>query len=147
MAINTGSLTVAKNTCIEALIAKTGGAQKKNAFQGFLPPTINTYSTFFSGGDDVANTWNAPITEFRMNCDLAGYFVTQPLADVFIMQIMSALPVRNSGNVFWFRLRAGGNPLCELRPVKIGNDTRESAMWVVQMGLEMVFDTTSVATP
>jgi len=143
MAIDPDSLTAAKQKVMDIIAAANGSEHEKNAFIGRLPPAIDTWAIFFGGGGDVRNTWNHEITELRCDSDIVGYFSSQPGADRFVMLTLDALPIRNQGNVAWYRMRSGGmfkiDPEC--RPV--GGDAGNQILWVVRIGTELVFDTTS----
>ena len=143
MSIDPASLTAAKQTCFDHVAAANGSTYQKEGFIGRLPPAIDTWAMFFGGGGDVRNTWNHEITELRVDSDIVGYFADQEGADRFVMMTLDALPIRNQGNVAWYRMRSGGmfkiDPECR----RTGGDTKDRIVWVVRIGLELVFDTTT----
>ena len=142
MAIDVNSFTAAKAKCFEQVAAANGSTLHENGFIGRLMPAADVWGMFFGGGGDVRNTWNHEITELRMDSDIVGQFTSQGGADIFIMGTLDALPIRLEGNVAWYRLRSGGMPKLTEEWRQVGGDNKQSLLWVVRIGLEVVFDTT-----
>lgn len=165
------SFTKAKATVFAKLIAAVGTIDSikgwkakngQNSFQGFLPPTFDTWGITFGGGGDVSQTWNTkPPWEMQMNWDIEGQFRDQAAADEVGMGLLSGMDMGRldaNGNtaaagawclVQTFRLRAGGNLDVYLGSKKIANEgakekdgtTAPVPLWILKMGGIIVFNT------
>jgi hypothetical protein len=135
----------AEDTVFKLLCLATGCQERKHAFQGYLPPIGNTWALKVGGGGHVQNTWTAPITELIMDADIEGCFLDRPLAQVFALSILKALPITRKENVQCFRLRTGGMPDIKFLEKTLGNESAPRIVWTVTIGCEIVFNTTDKA--
>lgn len=131
----------AEDAIFKALCLATGSEAKKNAFQGYLPPVGNVWALKVGGGNQVSNTWTAPITELMMNADIEGLFLDRVRAQEFSLAVLNVLPIRRVENVQMFRLRSGGLPDVKFKEVKLANMENDTILWSVSIGCEIVFNT------
>ena len=135
----------AEDAVFEKLLVATGTEEKKNAFQGYLPPIGNAWALKVGGGGDVRNTWGGNITELRMDADIEAIFLERARAQVFAMKVLQALPISRIDNVQCFRLRTGGMPDIKFKEVTMGNEEKPRLVWTCSIACEIVFNTVEKA--
>lgn len=134
----------ATDTCMEHLCRKLGSVENRDAFRYYLPLASPVWGFQIGGGGDVRNTWtDGQPTELRMHAEVRGRFDNLAAAQTFVMKLVKALPIVNVGNVKWLRLRDGGMPQVGWDTFALKNEgERETILWTVEAGLEIVFATT-----
>jgi len=135
----------------------------KNSFLGHLPPAWDVWALTIGGGGRSQQTWNTtPPWEMHMNGDIEGQFREQEAADEVGMKLISVLDLayRNdagevvaagsgSVRVQHFRIRQGGTPdvfldykpIANEGPVDASGKRGSVPLWVLKIGLELVFNT------
>ena len=132
---------VAETAVFKLLCEGTGTEAKRTAFLGFIPPSPNVWALKVGGGDDVRNTWTAPITELHMAADIEGVFLERADARKFALKVLALLPLKRMDNVQVFRLRSGGMPDVKITEMTFANETAVRYAWSVSIGCEIVFNT------
>jgi hypothetical protein len=130
----------AMDKIMTTLIATLGGTEGKDVFRYYLPLAVPVWGVWLGGGGDVSNTWSdGQPTELRMDAEIVGRFVQPAAAQEWGMKAISALPIFESGNVQWFRMRQGGQLKIDFVVAQLKNDTKESILFEATIGCECVF--------
>lgn len=113
----------------------------RDAHLDFIPPQVNVWGVFSGGGgsEQVQTFDEAPPGELVLTARVEGRFNTREDARSFTMMVLSALPVRQDGNVQWFRIT--NEPKIEQERIRLANDRTRKIYWKATIPCLLVFQT------
>lgn len=137
--MNQDAWTQAMDEAMNALLDKTGHTEGQEAFRYEIPPGAwDVWKLSIGGGPDERDMFCSGIESLRMNGMLEGRFADVAEAQHVAIQWVSALPIRNQGNLSFLRMTAP--PSIELRGFPTSAPDTQMALYVVTMPLECIVD-------